>query len=126
MRYIVSAMLLVTALVHIIPLSGALGTDQLARLYGVSVADPNLEVLMRHRAVLFGLLGALLALAAFMRALQLTAFIAGFVSVGSFLAIAWLVGDYNPQLGRVFIADLVALACLVTGLAAHACSRRTA
>lgn len=126
MRHIVSAMLLVAALIHILPLPGALGAEQLATLYGVEVKDSNLEILMRHRAVLFGLLGALLASAAFIKSLQPIAFIAGFVSAGSFLVIAWQVGSYSAQVGRVFAADVVALACLAVGLAAHGLSCRRA
>jgi hypothetical protein len=117
-------MLLVVAAIHILPLSGVLGADQLAKLYGVSASEPNLAILMRHRAVLFGLLGALLAVAAFVPALQLVAFVAGFVSVGSFLLIAWLVGGYNAQVARVFTADLVAAACLVIGVVAYAGGQR--
>lgn len=124
MRYIASAMLLLVAVIHLLPVSGALGADQLAKLYGVSAAEPNLAILMRHRAVLFGLLGALLAVAAFVPSPQPLAFIAGFVSVGSFLLIAWLVGGYNAQVARVFTADLVALICLVVGVAAYAYAQR--
>jgi hypothetical protein len=40
---------------------------------------------MRHRAVLFGLLGAFLIAAAFLPSLQLAALVAGFASVVSFL-----------------------------------------
>jgi hypothetical protein len=123
-RYVVSAMLLVAALIHLLPVSGVLGVDQLSKLYGISIADPNLEILMRHRAILFGLLGVLLAAAAFIPSLQLIAFIAGFVSVGSFLVVAWQVGGYNAQIGRVVVADLVAVICLVIGSATYAWSRR--
>jgi len=119
MRYVVSTMLLVVAVIHLLPLSGMLGADQLAKLYGISVADPNLEILMRHRAVLFGLLGALLAVAAFVPRLQFVALVAGYISVGSFLLIAWLVGGYNAQVARVFTADLVAAVCLVVGAVAY-------
>jgi hypothetical protein len=124
MRYAVSAMLLIVAVIHLLPLSGVLGADQLARLYGISFAEPNMAILMRHRAVLFGLLGAFLAAAAFIPSLQPAAFMAGFVSVGSFLLIAWLVGDYNAEIGRVFTADLVAAVCLVLGLVALAYAHR--
>lgn len=119
MRYVVSAMLLVVAIIHLLPLSGALGVEQLARLYGISVAEPNMVILLRHRAVLFGLLGALLAIAAFVPALQPTALIAGLLSVGSFLLLAWVVGEYNAQLSRVFAADLVAMACLAVAVVAY-------
>ncbi len=119
MQYLVSAMLVVVAVIHLLPLSGVLGSERLAALYGLSFNDPNLAILMRHRAVLFGLLGAFLLVAAFQPPLQTIAFIAGFVSVISFLWLAWSVGDYNAQVRRVFAADVVALICLVIGVAAH-------
>jgi TctA family transporter len=70
--------------------------------------------------VLFGLLGAFLLFAAFRPAYQPVALIAGFVSVVSFLWIAHSTGGYNVQVGRVFAADVVALACLVIAAAAYA------
>jgi hypothetical protein len=68
---------------------------------------------LRHRAVLFGLLGGFLVLAAFRPALQPLALLAGWISVLSFLALAGSVGGYNAQLTRVFNADLIALVALV-------------
>lgn len=124
MRYVVSAMLLVVAVIHLMPLSGVLGSEQLARLYGVPVSEPNLTILLRHRAVLFGFLGALFAVAAFVPSLQQVAFVVGFVSVGSFLVIARLEGGYNAEVARVFNADLVAALCLVVGAAAYVYVRR--
>ena len=121
MQYVVSASLLVVAVIHLIPLQGVLGSDRLASLYGALPFDePNLAILMRHRAVLFGLLGLFLVFAAFRPALQTLAFIAGFVSVISYLWLALSVGSYNAYLARVVIADVVALICLAAGAAAHA------
>jgi len=65
-----------------------------------------------------------LLFAAFRGAFQLLAFIAGFVSVVSFLYLAWSVGTYDAQLGRVFLADVVARVCLVVGAAANVCVSR--
>ncbi len=119
MHYLVSAMLVVVGIIHLLPLSGVIGAERLTTLYGMPFNEPNLAILMRHRAVLFGLLGLFLVYAAFQPTLQTVAFIAGFVSVASFLWLAWSVGGYNPQLERVFMADGVALACLVIGTAAQ-------
>ena len=119
MKHLVSAMLIIVGLIHLLPLSGVLGSASLANLYGLQIKDPNLEILMRHRAVLFGLLGAYFVLAAFKPPLQSIAFVIGFASVVSFLALAWSVGDYNAQVGRVFAVDLVALGCLMAGAAAY-------
>ena len=119
MRYITTAALLVVAIIHLLPLVGALGGGRLSTLYGVAVTEPNLAILMRHRAVLFGLLGVFLLFAAFRPALQPMAFVAGFVSVVSFLVLAGTVGGYNGQVARVVLADWVALVCLIVGLGAY-------
>tara|TARA_Y100001933_G_C18896187_1_gene520501 strand:- start:669 stop:1058 length:390 start_codon:yes stop_codon:yes gene_type:complete len=119
MRYVVTVTLLIVGVIHVLPAAGVLGGARLAGLYGIAIGDPNLEILLRHRAVLFGILGAYLLLAAFQPSLQPGAFVAGFVSVLSFLLLAWSVGGYNAQLGRVFTADLVALACLLAGALAR-------
>ena len=119
MRYLVSAMLVIVAIIHLLPLVGVLGSERLASLYGLDFSEPNLAILMRHRAVLFGLLGGLLLFAAFRSAWQRVAFVAGFASVVSFLALAWSIGGYNASVDRVVTADVVALVCLAIGLAAH-------
>jgi len=117
-------MFVIVGVIHLLPLSGVLGGERLAVLYGVSISDPNLVILMRHRAVLFGLLGLFLFFAAFRRSMQPAAFIASFVSVLSFLFLAWAVGGYNAQIGRVFAADIVALVCLFIAVAAYAYGAR--
>jgi hypothetical protein len=119
MRYVVSVMLVVVAVIHLVPVSGALGPGRLTALYGIPFDDPNLLILARHRAVLFGVLGALLLVAAFRPELQMAAFAAGFVSVASFLWLAASTGSYNDRLSRVVVADVVALVCLAIGLVAH-------
>lgn len=57
MRHLVSTMLVVVAVIHLLPLSGWFGPERLTALYGLPFDEPNLAILMRHRAVLFGLLG---------------------------------------------------------------------
>lgn len=126
MRYIVSGTLFIVAVIHLLPLSGVLSAERLTALYGISFSEPNLEIVMRHRAVLFGLLGVFLLYAAFQPQLQLLAFIAAFASIVSFLWLAWSVGNYNAQIGRVFAADMVALVCLVVGFGAYLVTVRQA
>jgi hypothetical protein len=117
-------MLVIVAIIHLLPLSGVIGGERLASLYGISFEEPNIAILMRHRAVLFGLLGLFLLFAAFKPTFQLAAFVIGFVSVVSFLWLASSVGGYNAAIGRVIAADVVALACLVVGAAAYACAQQ--
>ena len=65
MRLLSITLFLVVGLANLLPLVGVLSTVRLQMLYGVSIEDPNLAILMRHRAVLFGIVGTLLLSAAF-------------------------------------------------------------
>ena len=123
MRHLVSSMLVIVAIIHLLPLSGVIGSERLASLYGISFDEPNIAILMRHRAVLFGLLGLFMLVAAFKPSFQVAAFVIGFVSVVSFLWLAFSVGGYNAAVGRIVTADIVALACLIVGAAAYAYAR---
>jgi len=116
LSYIISVALIIAGIIHLIPVSGVLGAERLTDLYGIQLTDPNLIVLMRHRAVLFGLLGLFLIFAAFVPQYQMIALIAGLISACSFLYLAWPVSDYSDSIGRVFVADVVAIVSLVVGL----------
>jgi hypothetical protein len=84
----VSAVLLLAGAVHLLPALGVLGTARLQQLYGIEVEDPALLLLMRHRALLFGLLGLLLTAAAFRPAWQGLALLAAWGSVLGFVVLA--------------------------------------
>ena len=116
---VVSALLIIAGLIHLLPVTGVLGAERLAALYGLAVQEPNLLILLRSRAVLFGLLGALLIYAAWRPALQPVALCGGLVSVLTFLFLAYNSPGYNDALRRVMIADWVALACLLIALALY-------
>lgn len=120
LAYLVSGSLIAAGLIHLLPAIGVLGPERLTTLYGISFSEPNLIILMRHRAVLFGLLGAFLLAAAFKPAWQSAALMAGLVSVCAFIWLAWSAGGYNERLARVFAVDLVALLCLFVGVASYA------
>ena len=117
-------MLAAVGLIHLLPAVGVLGAERLTALYGIAFDDPNLVLLMRHRAVLFGLLGAFLLLGALRQPLRSLAFGAGFGSVGSFLLLAGLPDGYTAPVERVLVVDAVALVGLIVGAGAHAVQHR--
>ena len=119
MRYLVMISLCVAAVIHLLPLIGVLGGNRLQSLYGVAIEGPDLQILMRHRAVLFGLLGTYLLVAAFVPAMQPTALAMGLVSVLAFLLLAWTTEGYNASIARIVTADVVALVALLIGTAAY-------
>lgn len=117
MNRIVQVLLIAGGVIHLLPVPGVMGARALERLYGMTFEHPDLLVLMRHRAVLFGLLGAFLVVAAFRPALQVAAIAAGLVNAVAFVALAWGTGEHGAAIDRVVLADLIAIACLVAAAA---------
>ncbi len=113
MDLFVRAVLLAVGLLHLLPVVGVLGPAQLQRLYGVEVDTPDLTLLLRHRAVLFGIVGGLLISATVVRAWEMPALVVAFVSVGSFLVLAPPAGTTHPAVRRVIVADQVAFVALL-------------
>lgn len=112
-NFISSTMLCVAGAIHLIPVSGLLGQSQLTSLYGIQFQEPNILILMRHRAVLFGLVGGFMIKAAFQKSIQNIAICSGLMAAGSYLYIAMDVKGYNSKLHRVFVADVAAVGCLL-------------
>lgn len=108
----VTVLLLIVAVIHLIPFSGFTGIARLESLYGIRIEGHDLEVLMRHRAVMFGILGVFLGYAAFVPALQPLAFLAAFVSLVLFFYLAIAVGGYGGAVKRIVVGDVVAAICL--------------
>jgi hypothetical protein len=115
----VSISLLIPGIIHILPLYGVLGSKQLEALYGLKFIEPNLSILMRHRAVMFGLLGSLLIHSAFVPTYRMIAFYSGLISASSFLILALSTGGYNSKTHGVVLADTVALGSLFIGYVIH-------
>lgn len=126
MNRAISILLGVVGVIHLLPLSGVLGAERLAALYGLPFDDPSLQIMMRHRAVLFGMFGAFLLFAAFRTELRIIAIGAGLASTLSFLWLSWSTGGYNSAIARVVMADVVAVACLVVALVLHLLQQRAA
>lgn len=104
--------LIIAGIINLLPLAGALGADNLRSLYGLASITPDLEILLRHRAILFGLVGSLLIAAAFVPGLQLAALLIGGVSMASFIVIALLVGTFGAPIRTIVLADVVGLLAL--------------
>lgn len=121
---VVTGMMLIVAIIHLIPLTGVMGTSHLASLYATQISGEDLEILMRHRAVLFGLLGGLFAYAAFKPVLQPISFLIAFASIASFLYLAYSVGGFNAALQKVVVADVVALVALSIAVVTYFIKRR--
>jgi hypothetical protein len=111
MRAGVTVGLVLVGLLHLLPAVGMLGAARLQQLYGLDVSEPSLQLLMRHRALLFGLLGVGLLIAAFKPAWHGGALLVATVSVLGFLVLG--AGEpLNAAVQRVWWADVAALGVL--------------
>lgn len=115
--------LLIAAAIHVVPVVGVLSAERLAMLYAIPIESPDLAILMRHRAVLFGIVAGLLIAGAFVRSLRAAAFVVGFTSIVPFLALAYSTGQYGPAIARIVLGDWIALLALVVAVMADAQNR---
>jgi hypothetical protein len=104
-----AAALIVAALIHLLPLPGLAGADALQGLYGLPALDPASELLLRHRALLFGLLGGGLLLALRHPGWRRPLLLATLVADGGFLLLAADAAELNAALQRVAAFDVVSL-----------------
>lgn len=124
MTRVIQASLLVAGLIHFLPITGVLGADRLTSMYALPFTDPNLAILMRHRAMMLGLLGGFVLYAVFRPAMRVPAIALGAMSLASIVALAWSTGGYNEPLARVILADSIAVACFLVAAALTVVDRR--
>lgn len=113
MKIVISSILFILAVIHLLPVAGVLGSDSLTRLYGISVSDSNTQILLRHRAVLFAIIGLFLLLSVFKSGYQPIAICMGLISVASFLLLTWSIEGLNSEISRVVKVDWIALVLLL-------------
>jgi len=116
MKKIVTGALLIAGVINLYPVVGVISVDQLEKLYGVPIDNGDLIILMKHRAILFGLLGTFIIYSAFRSSVQTLACVAGLVSMISFVALAYASGQFGEILNRVIVADIVGSLALIAVL----------
>ena len=116
----ITAVLILAGIVNGLPLLGVVSGGMLQTLYAVSLDDPNLVILMRHRAVLFGLIGAFLIASIWIPSWRTPALIAGLISMLSFCVLAWAQGDFNPAIRKLIVIDLVTSVAVMAALVMRA------
>ena len=113
MKLLATLLIAGVGVLHLAPVAGVTGVASLGRLYGITIESPEIEILLRHRAVLFGMVGGLLLVSAFTPGLQTIALVTGSISTASFLWVARSTGNYGPAIERIVEADILALVALV-------------
>lgn len=119
MNRLVAAVLAGAGVVHLIPIVGVLGSNALSRLYGIDVADSGMELLLQHRAVLFGVFGVGFIAAAARREWHSSALGVAIISTLSFILLALATPGRTPQIDRVMLVDVVLVVLLALAVVCH-------
>ena len=109
-------LLFIVGVINFLPVIGVLSLDRINQLYGLSLADNNLATLLRHRALLFGLIGGFIIYSVFNPEYQVAAIILAAISMLGYLCILWLSGDTNSELIKVARIDIIGLVLLLVAV----------
>lgn len=113
MNRIISILLLIVGAINFLPAMGVLSAAKLSSAYSVDLVGNNIIILMRHRALLFGIVGGFVLFSVFRPAYQSVAMIMAAISMVGFLYFVWVAGDYNDSISRIAMIDLAGIACLL-------------
>jgi hypothetical protein len=112
MNKIFLVLLFIVGLINFLPVVGVLSAAKLSQAYSIDLASNDLIILMRHRALLFGLVGGFVFYSLFMPQFQPAAMLIAAISMIGYLVIMWTVGDYNDSIFKVAIVDMVGIVAL--------------
>ena len=119
MQFSITTAFVLVGMINFIPVTGVISAEHLTKLYQVAMTDSDIVLLLRHRAVLFGVLGMFIAAAGFVPGLRNAAAIAGLVSMLAFVVLVFVTDNSNPSLVRIAWVDIAASLVLLVGYALH-------
>jgi hypothetical protein len=112
MNKVLLVLLFIVGLINFLPVAGVLSAAKLSQAYSIELASNDLIILLRHRALLFGLVGGFVFYSMFMPQFQPAAMSIAAISMIGYLVIMWSVGDYNDSIFKVAIVDMIGIAAL--------------
>jgi hypothetical protein len=117
MKILLICLLLIIGLINVAPIAGLFSKSLLERSYGILIADPNLEILLRHRAVLFGIVGSLVLISIAIPEWRLLALVMVGCSMISFFLLVLFFDNVNSQVLNIAYTDIVGILCWLFALA---------
>ncbi len=114
-----SVLLLIVGVINFLPVLGVVSADRIAAAYGIDLFGNDLVILLRHRAILFGVLGGFIIYSVFEPVYRPPAMVMAAIAMIGYVYLMFSVGNYNTELYRVMLVDYVGIACLVAAAAIH-------
>ncbi len=112
--------LVISAIINLLPFVLAFFPKKIGKSYGIELPNINYELLMRHRAVLFGIVGGFLLFSGITGKYYHTSTTFGLISMLSFMILYLSIkGEFSLELKKVFLIDCFASILLISGFAAY-------
>lgn len=108
----IAVLLIIVGLINFLPVLGVLSAAKLSQAYSIELLGNDIVILMRHRALLFGVVGGFVLVSVFVPAWQWPAMGMAAISMLGFLWLAWSVGGYNESIARVALVDMAGMVCV--------------
>jgi hypothetical protein len=108
-----SILLFVVGVINVLPVLGVISATRLSQAYAIELNSNDLVILMRHRALLFGIVGGFILYAVFVPRYQAPAMVMAAVAMIGYVFFMWQEGDYNPALHKIMVIDFMGILCLV-------------
>ena len=115
MEHIFRISLFIAGIINFIPSLIAFWPDKISKSYGIEIPDSNFELLLRHRAILFGIVGGLMIFSVFSKKYYDLSVILGLISMVSFLILYFSIDGINKELAIVMKLDAFAIVILIIG-----------
>ena len=107
MELLLRIALFICGIINLLPVAIVFLPEKIASSYGVKILDNNMELLLRHRAVLFGVVSLVLIHATFTKSNYILATIIGLISMLSFVLLYYHIGEINKELKTVMVIDFI-------------------
>ncbi len=116
MELIFRISLFISGIINLLPSILAFIPNKISQSYGIEIPNSNYELLLRHRAILFGIIGGIMIYSAITKNNYSIAVLIGLISMISFILLFKLVnGEINHELNKVMKIDIVGIIILLIG-----------
>lgn len=113
MEILFRIILFIAGAINFLPSILAFLPEKISNLYGIDIPNADFELLLRHRAVLFGIIGALMIYASITKKFYSLSVAVGLISMISFITLYFSTNGINTNLETVMKIDLGAVVLLL-------------
>jgi hypothetical protein len=116
---IAAIILFIVGVINLLPMIVFFDATKTAKLYGLPIEGESLMILMRHRAVLLGLVGLALITAAIKPEFRVLAILLALISKFAFIFLTFTHSNYTDEVRQVALIDVGAIVLLIAALTIH-------